>query len=118
MPSLHLLLVHGGGLKRGPDGTWANGVDSDTLLEELVGETSDHGDLSAFGHRVVDKHGWTGVSDCRSVTVAQRIYPRLTLRGSHDDGTALGNVRNSSSRQEECTWISVLGRTKGTKDAP
>jgi hypothetical protein len=37
-------------------------LDSDTLGDELVGENSNHGDLSALGHGVVEE-GW-GSSVC------------------------------------------------------
>jgi hypothetical protein len=42
-------------------------LDSDALGDELVGEYSDHGDLSALGHRVVEKRWGSGVCDCLSV---------------------------------------------------
>jgi len=38
-------------------------LDSDTLGDELVGEDSDHGDLGALGHRVVEERWGTSVCD-------------------------------------------------------
>ena len=55
MPFLERVLVHGGLLKRGPDRAGSDGVHSDTLGEELVAETSNHGDLGSLGHSVVEE---------------------------------------------------------------
>lgn len=57
----------------------ADSVDADTLGEELVGEDTDHGDLGTLGHRVVEEHGGSGVSDWTSqqettYAVHSRIY--------------------------------------------
>jgi hypothetical protein len=38
-------------------------LDSDTLGNELVGENSDHGDLSALGHGVVKERWGSSVCD-------------------------------------------------------
>lgn len=38
-------------------------LDSDTLGDELVGEDSDHGDLCALSHGVVEKGWGPGVCD-------------------------------------------------------
>jgi hypothetical protein len=77
VPSLHLLLVHGGGLEWCPNGSGADSadcqlrflgkgelslLDSDTLGDELIGENSNHGDLGALGHGVIEE-GW-GSSVC------------------------------------------------------
>jgi hypothetical protein len=78
VPGLHLLLVHGGGLEWCPYGSRADGadcqlrsigveglslLDSDTLGDELVGEYSNHGDLGALGHGVVEEGWGSGVCD-------------------------------------------------------
>ncbi len=86
MPLFQCTLIHRRLLKRGPDGTWANGVHADSPLEELVGKTSNHGNLSAFGHGVVDEGRWTRVCD---------------LRGRYDDATTVGDVGDGGAGEEE-----------------
>lgn len=79
-------------------------LDSNALGDELVGEYSDHGDLSALGHRVVEE-GWrSSVCDCLS-GVVRMSGTRLTLGSGDDDGSTLGNVGNSSSGQEESSVL-------------
>ena len=67
-------------------GSGADGVDSDSLADELVGQSTDHTDLGGLGHGVVEQRGRTGVGD---------------LRGGDDDGRSLAHVGNGSSGQEE-----------------
>lgn len=55
VPFLERVLVHGGLLKRSPDGAGSDSVHSNTLGEELVAEASNHGDLGSLGHGVVEK---------------------------------------------------------------
>ena len=55
VPFLERVLVHGGLLQGRPDGTGRDGVDSDTLRQELVAEAADHGDLGSLGHGVVEE---------------------------------------------------------------
>lgn len=79
-------------------------LDSNALGDELVGEYSDHGDLSALGHGVVEE-GW-GSSVCDCLSAVSQVYKMgHTLRSSDDDGSTLGDVRNSSSGQEESTVL-------------
>lgn len=78
MPRLHLFFVHSGRLERCPNGTWADGVDSDTLGQELVGKTSDHGDLCTFGHGVIDQHRRSSIRDCPSTPLEA-----LCIRSTH-----------------------------------
>lgn len=122
MPCLHLLLVHGSRLQWGPDRSGTDSaetistgtdssrendlLDSNTLGEELVREDSDHGDLSALGHGVVEQ-GWrSGVCDyVNQHSDITFVRSRLTLRGSNDDGPALGDVWDSSPGQEEGTVL-------------
>lgn len=67
-------------------GSRADGVDSDSLADELVGQTTDHTDLSGLGHGVVEQRGGTGIGD---------------LRGGDDDGRSLAHVGDGGSGQEE-----------------
>jgi hypothetical protein len=78
VPCLHLLLVHSSGLEWSPHGTRADGaidqykviassidglLDSDTLGNELIGQYSDHGNLSTLGHGVVEERWRSSVCD-------------------------------------------------------
>jgi len=63
VPLLHLFLVHSRGLERGPNWSWADGVDADTLAEELVGKSADETDLPCLGDGVVEEHWWASVCD-------------------------------------------------------
>jgi hypothetical protein len=46
-----------------PMGERVSLLDSDTLGDELVGEYSDHGDLGALGHGVVEERWGSSVCD-------------------------------------------------------
>jgi hypothetical protein len=66
----------------------ADSVNPDSSGEELVGEASGHGDLSTLGHRVVEEHRGSSVSD---------------LGSGGDDRSSLGNVGNGSPGEPEGT---------------
>ena len=59
---LERLLAHGSGDEWGPDGTGADGVDSDTLLlDDLIGQCSRESNDSTLGRGVVKELSVSGV---------------------------------------------------------
>jgi hypothetical protein len=82
-------------------------LDSDTLGQELVGENSNHGDLGTLGHRVVKQRRGSGISNLSLASESSSERSGRTLRGSDDDGSALGDVGNSRSSEEEGSVLLV-----------